>query len=285
MLFKANASPQEESVPSSLGSVAVVPKNRPFAPPRELRRPVWYDPWKVAVEFCACLLMLVLAAPIVLLAALLVKLTSRGPAFYTQTRLGLGGREYPIYKLRTMFHNCERQSGARWSTAGDPRITWLGRWLRRTHIDELPQLWNVLRGEMSLVGPRPERPEFIPHLEEALPLYHLRREVRPGVTGLAQVQLAPDTDLESVRRKLAYDLYYVQNRSPWLDLQLLAATAIHVLGVPYALIGKFLLLPGSRRIEVLYRNLSAGHGTADRTDSAVNLQADTVVDMKMATCV
>jgi lipopolysaccharide/colanic/teichoic acid biosynthesis glycosyltransferase len=285
MLLKANASPKKESIPSTSGLAAPITKRPPFVPRIEPRRPAWYDPCKVAVEFCACLAMLVLAAPIILLAALLVKLTSRGPAFYTQTRLGLGGREYTIYKLRTMFHNCERQSGVRWSTAGDPRITPLGRWLRRTHIDELPQLWNVLRGEMSLVGPRPERPEFIPHLEVALPLYHLRRDVRPGVTGLAQVQLPPDTDLESVRRKLAYDLYYVQNRNPWLDLQLLAATAIHVLGVPYALIGKCLLLPPSEQIEQLYSSLSAGHRMASATDSAVNLQADTVVDMKMATCI
>ena len=105
---------------------------------------------------------------------------SRGPAFYTQTRLGMGGREYTIYKLRSMFHECERQSGACWSTTGDPRITPVGLWLLRTHIDELPQLWNVLRGEMSLVGPRAERPEFIPHLQQAFPLYRLRRAVRPG---------------------------------------------------------------------------------------------------------
>lgn len=282
MPLKANASPNKESVQSSLGAI---PENPPSETHSQPGRPVWYDPWQVAVEFSACLAMLILAAPIILLAALLVKLTSRGPAFYTQTRLGLGGREYTIYKLRTMFHNCERQSGARWSTAGDPRITWLGRWLRRTHVDELPQLWNVLRGEMSLVGPRPERPEFIPHLEEALPLYHLRREVRPGVTGLAQVQLPPDTDLESVRRKLAYDLYYVYNRNPWLDFQLLVATGIHVLGVPYAVIGQVLFLPSSARIEQLYRSLSAGHSTATRADSVVNIQADTVVDMKMVPCV
>lgn len=250
-----------------------------------LRRPVWYDTLKAVVEFCVCLVMLIVAAPVILLAAALVKLTSRGPAFYTQTRLGLGGREYTIYKLRSMFHECERQSGARWSTAGDPRITPLGRWLRRTHVDELPQLWNVLRGDMSLVGPRPERPEFIPHLEEALPLYHLRRGVRPGVTGLAQVQLPPDTDLESVRRKLAYDLYYVQNTNPLLDLQLLAATAIHVVGVPYSLIGKILLLPSSEKIERLYRSLSVEHGSPCRTtDSAVTNPEATVVDMKMATC-
>jgi lipopolysaccharide/colanic/teichoic acid biosynthesis glycosyltransferase len=285
MLLKANAFSKKESVLSTLDLVTAIAEDPPAELHFEPRRLAGYDSWKVAIEFCACLVMLALAAPIILLASLLVKLTSRGPAFYTQTRLGLGDREYTIYKLRTMFHNCERQSGARWSTAGDPRITWLGRWLRRTHIDELPQLWNVLRGEMSLVGPRPERPEFIPHLEKALPLYRLRRAVRPGVTGLAQVQLPPDTDLESVRRKLAYDLYYVHNGSPWLDLQLLAATAIHVLGVPYALIGKILFLPSSQRIEQLYQDLSVGHGAADSADSAVNDSASPLVDMKMAPCV
>jgi lipopolysaccharide/colanic/teichoic acid biosynthesis glycosyltransferase len=231
-------------------------------------------------------MLLVLAAPIILLAAVLVKLTSRGPVFYTQTRLGLDGREYIIYKLRSMFHNCERHSGACWSTAGDPRITPVGRWLRRLHIDELPQLWNVLRGDMSLVGPRPERPEFIPHLEEALPLYRLRRAVAPGVTGLAQVQLPPDTDLESVRRKLAYDLYYVYNGNPWLDLQLLAATAIHVMGVPYSLIGKFLFLPRSEKVERVYQSLTLEHSTpCQAADSTVtNAAAGSVVDVEMATC-
>jgi lipopolysaccharide/colanic/teichoic acid biosynthesis glycosyltransferase len=249
-----------------------------------LRRPIWYGPCKTVLEFCACLMMLVLAAPIILLAAVLVKLTSRGPAFYTQTRLGLDGREYIIYKLRSMFHNCERNSGACWSTAGDPRITPVGRWLRRLHIDELPQLWNVLRGDMSLVGPRPERPEFIPHLEGALPLYRLRRAVLPGVTGLAQVQLPPDTDLESVRRKLAYDLYYVYNGNPWLDLQLLAATAVHVVGVPYSLIGKFLFLPRTETVERVYQSLTLEHSTPCQADSTVTTPAGSVVDVEMATC-
>jgi lipopolysaccharide/colanic/teichoic acid biosynthesis glycosyltransferase len=247
-----------------------------------VRRTVWYDPYKAVVEFCASLLMLVLAAPVVLLGAALVKLTSRGPAFYTQTRLGLDGREYTIYKLRSMFHNCERQSGACWATAGDPRITPVGRWLRRTHIDELPQLWNVLRGDMSLVGPRPERPEFIPHLEEALPLYRMRRAVRPGVTGLAQIQLPPDTDLESVRHKLAYDLYYVQNCSPWLDLQVVAGTAIYVLGMPFALICKVLSLPSSETVERAYENSSARPSTPCQPDSGVTNPARPVVEMEIA---
>src|SRR5262249_14297707 len=140
---------------------------------------------------------------------------------------------FRIYKLRTMTHNCEKISGARWSTPGDTRITWLGRFLRRTHLDELPQLWNVLKGDMSLVGPRPERPEFLPELERAVPRYRERLHVKPGVTGLAQVQLPADVDVASVRRKVAYDLHYIRRLGFWLDLRLIACTALRVLGFPY----------------------------------------------------
>ena len=151
-----------------------------------------------------------LAAPLILLAMALVKLTSRGPAIYRQVRAGLGGRPFTIYKIRTMAHDCEARTGPVWATADDPRVTPLGRFLRRSHLDELPQLWNVLRGEMSLVGPRPERPEFVAQLQRAIPDYRRRLQVPPGVTGLAQVQLPPDTDLAGVRRKLVYDLYYIR---------------------------------------------------------------------------
>src|SRR5262249_31123587 len=192
----------------------------------------WYAGVKPVVDFLLALTLLVLTAPLILLAALAIKLTSRGPVFYTQTRLGRYGNPYKIYKLRTMTHNCEQQSGAQWSTVGDPRVTRVGRFLRRTHIDELPQLWNVLRGDMSLIGPRPERPEFVPSLEKELPRYRERLQVRPGVTGLAQVQLPPDTDLNSVRRKLAYDIYYAERANLWLDVRLFLATALHVAGVP-----------------------------------------------------
>ena len=130
------------------------------------------------------------------------------------------GRPFTLFKIRTMAHDCEKASGARWSTPGDPRITRVGAFLRKTHLDELPQLWNVLRGDMSLVGPRPERPEFTPLLEQVVPHYRDRLAVRPGVTGLAQVQLPADTDLDSVRRKLAYDLYYIRHLNGWLDLRL-----------------------------------------------------------------
>jgi lipopolysaccharide/colanic/teichoic acid biosynthesis glycosyltransferase len=221
----------------------------PFVPPR---KPL-YEACKLAGEFVFAAVLLALTAPVLLLAALLVKLTSRGPAFYAQTRVGKGGRPFTLYKLRTMRHDCEKESGARWSTPGDPRITRVGAFLRKTHLDELPQLWNVLRGDMSLVGPRPERPEFTPALERALPHYRDRLAVRPGVTGLAQVQLPPDTDLASVRRKLSYDLYYVRYRSLWLDLRLIACTAVHVLGVPYRALCLLFVMPRPAAVEHAYR--------------------------------
>jgi lipopolysaccharide/colanic/teichoic acid biosynthesis glycosyltransferase len=212
-----------------------------------------YAGLKGVAEFGVALVLLVLGAPLILLAGLLVKLTSRGPMLYSQTRLGRFGRPYRIFKIRTMAHNCESTSGAKWSTEGDPRITRVGRFLRKTHLDELPQLWNILRGEMSLVGPRPERPEFIPQLEQAIPRYRERLLVRPGVTGLAQVQLPADTDLASVRRKLAYDLYYVQEVGLGLDLRIVAATALKVVGVRFDAMRMLCRLPSRDRVEAAYR--------------------------------
>ena len=169
----------------------------------------WYPSCKRAVEFAVALILFLLTLPLTALAMLLVKVTSRGPVLYSQTRLGRHGRPFTVYKIRSMTYGAESLTGACWSKPGDSRITPVGRWLRRTHIDELPQLWNVLRGDMGLIGPRPERPEFVPQLEQAIPLYRKRLLVRPGVTGLAQVQLPPDTDLASDRRKIVYDLYYI----------------------------------------------------------------------------
>lgn len=191
-----------------------------------------YEPMKTVLDVGLGFLLLLACAPLILVAALAVRVTTPGPAFYTQTRVGKGGRLFKIYKLRTMYHNIERVSGIRWSTAGDSRITTLGRFLRRTHIDELPQLINVLRLEMSLVGPRPERPEIIPVLEEAIPNYRDRLRVRPGVTGLAQLRLPADTDIPGVRRKLSYDVHYIRALGPWLDLCLVACTALKMAGIP-----------------------------------------------------
>jgi lipopolysaccharide/colanic/teichoic acid biosynthesis glycosyltransferase len=217
----------------------------PIAGPRKS----WYLGVKVTADVLAALVLLVVTAPLILLAALLVKLTSSGPAFYTQTRVGRKGRLFTIYKLRTMIHNCESLTGPRWSIPGDPRITWVGRVLRLSHLDELPQLLNVLRGEMSLIGPRPERPEFVPELDKALPSYRGRLAVRPGVTGLAQVNLPADTDLNSVRRKLSCDLYYIQNLSFWLDLRILLCTVLYAVGMPFRISRKLLRIPAAHTFD------------------------------------
>jgi lipopolysaccharide/colanic/teichoic acid biosynthesis glycosyltransferase len=200
-------------------------------------------------------------APAIALAALFVKLTSRGPAFYLQTRVGRYGKLYTMYKLRSMVHNCERFSGACWAKANDPRVTAVGWILRKLHIDELPQLWNVLKGEMSLIGPRPERPEFLHELETAVPHYRLRLMALPGITGLAQVQLPPDTDLESVRCKLPHDLYYVRHASPWLDMRIYFATVLHLFSAPVPLRRALLMLPHGE--ELLVQAEASGVDAAD----------------------
>jgi lipopolysaccharide/colanic/teichoic acid biosynthesis glycosyltransferase len=185
----------------------------------------WYRPWKRVADFILSLLLLVLLGPVICFTSLLIKLTSRGPAFYRQVRVGSNARPFAMLKLRTMIDNAEAQTGPVWSSGNDPRTTSLGRLLRKTHVDEFPQLFNVLLGHMSLVGPRPERPEFVASLEREVPGYRRRLEVQPGITGLAQLRLPPDTDIESVRRKIVLDLEYVRWVSPWLDLRLLVLTA------------------------------------------------------------
>jgi lipopolysaccharide/colanic/teichoic acid biosynthesis glycosyltransferase len=222
--------------------------------------PSWYAAGKVLLDYVIALLLLPLALPIILAAALLIKLTSRGPAFYLQTRVGLEGRRFKIVKLRTMVHDCERQSGIKWAGKHDVRVTRLGRVLRRTHIDELPQLFNVLLGQMSLVGPRPERPEVIKAkgLEQLVPGYSHRLRVKPGVTGLAQVQLPADSDLTSVRYKVVYDLYYVQHQGLHIDLRILFATVAKALGFKPQTLRRFFLLPGRQKLaEVFHQNLTA----------------------------
>jgi lipopolysaccharide/colanic/teichoic acid biosynthesis glycosyltransferase len=211
---------------------------------------------KYKLDFVLACALMGLTWPVILLAMVLIRLTSRGKAIYSQVRLGLDGKPFKIYKIRTMYRDCERLTGPRWSTQGDPRVTLIGRILRATHIDELPQLWNILRGEMSLVGPRPERPEIIVGLELAIPCYRDRLKVRPGVTGLAQVQLPPDTDMESVRRKVAYDLYYIERSTVGLDMRLILATALGIAQIPASRISSLLGIPDSEIVERAYRDRS-----------------------------
>jgi exopolysaccharide biosynthesis polyprenyl glycosylphosphotransferase len=168
----------------------------------------------------------VFAVPVMLLVGLAVAVTSRGPVLFRQERVGRGGRQFTMYKFRTMQVGAERATGPVLATENDPRVTWLGRFLRAARLDELPQLWNVLRGDMSFVGPRPERPEFVARYEEEIQGYAGRFKVRPGLTGYAQVNGEYHT---SAATKLKYDLAYIYNRSLWLDLRILSETAKVVL--------------------------------------------------------
>jgi len=218
-----------------------------------------YESIKSWLDMALASVMLLISAPIIVFCLLLVRLSSPGPWIYRQKRLGLGGKVFTIYKIRTMYQDSERDGVAIWSPPGDRRVTPIGRLLRLSHLDELPQLINVLKGEMSLVGPRPERPEFLDQLERALPDYRQRLTVRPGLTGLAQVQQPPDTDLSSVSRKLNFDLCYVEQMSLWLDVRVMFGTVLKCLGVPFSLIGRILQLPNPNanpRCESLLTNPS-----------------------------
>jgi lipopolysaccharide/colanic/teichoic acid biosynthesis glycosyltransferase len=198
-----------------------------LARPATRRWRAHHDDLKRPIELLLALVGLAISAPVLVVLGALVKLTSRGPAIYSQIRLGKGGRPFRILKLRTMVVAAEH-GGPCWSAVGDPRVTALGRFLRKTHLDELPQLWNVVRGEMSLVGPRPERPHFVAELRRQIPLYVRRLAVRPGLTGLAQVRHGYDQTIEDVQAKLAYDLEYIRDAGLGLDTRVLALTAVKI---------------------------------------------------------
>ena len=167
--------------------------------------------------------LLVLTLPLIVLFALLVKLDGGGPAFFRQTRIGLYGQPFQLIKLRSMRVDAEKD-GAKWADADDPRITRLGRFMRKVRIDELPQVWTVLKGQMSFVGPRPEVPQFVADLEDRLPYYAERHMVKPGITGWAQINYPYGASIEDSRHKLEYDLYYAKNYTPFLDLLILLQT-------------------------------------------------------------
>jgi sugar transferase (PEP-CTERM system associated) len=175
-------------------------------------------------DFVAALFGLVLTAPVLLLTAVAVRLDSPGPIFYRQQRVGLTGRLFTIWKFRSMCQGAEPAGVAQWAGENDVRITRVGRWLRKLRLDELPQLWNVLRGDMSLVGPRPERPEFVERLSEMSAFYPQRLVVRPGITGWAQIRAPYAATFEESLDKLSYDLYYVKNLSLALDASILMGT-------------------------------------------------------------
>ena len=186
---------------------------------------------KQVVDFLAAALLLTVTFPLTLLVAIAIKIDSPGPIFYSQVRTGLNGKKFKVYKFRSMYENAE-QMGVQWAQEKDPRITKIGRWLRLARIDELPQLWNILKGDMSLVGPRPERPEFDAQLRKEIPYYDVRYLVKPGITGWAQVCYPYGASIEDAYQKVAYDLYYIKNYSLLLD----AAIALKTIRV--VLLGK-----------------------------------------------
>jgi len=207
---------------------------------------------KRTIDVTLALLALVLLSPVFAAVAILVKLSSQGPVLYKQERVGLdrrlgnrrtesrpvtaerrngdrrrvesSGKLFEIYKFRSMVVDAEREGGPVWASPGDPRVTRIGRYLRLFRLDELPQLWNVLKGDMSIVGPRPERPHFVERFTNAIPRYRERLKVPPGITGLAQVLRAYDSSEEDVRLKTDYDNFYVNHRSMMLDLKIMAKT-------------------------------------------------------------
>ena len=198
----------------------------------------------VGVAVCGLIAM----APAIVVIGVLIKATSPGPIFYSQTRVGLdrraprgprhqsrreedlGGRVFTIWKFRSMRVDAEAPGVAVWAAESDPRITKIGAFIRKTRLDELPQLWNVVRGEMNVVGPRPERPSIFLSLRTLVESYHLRQRVKPGITGWAQINLAYDSSIEDVKKKVALDLEYIAARSLWLDLKIMASTIPVMIG-------------------------------------------------------
>lgn len=183
-----------------------------------------YEIAKGAFDFVAASLLIVLLFPLMVLIAVMVRATSPGPAIYRQVRLTKGGRKFTMFKFRTMRADAERTTGAVWATRKDPRVTRVGAILRKTRLDELPQLVNVVRGEMSLIGPRPERPEIASELVKVLPRFSKRLEVKAGITGLAQTYAGYASNYDDYRRKLALDIKYVRDRSVAMDAAILART-------------------------------------------------------------
>jgi len=183
-----------------------------------------YMAMKRGVDIVLSVVAILLLSPLFLITAILIKLTSKGPIFYFQERVGKDGELFNMFKFRTMKVDAEKGTGAVWAKKNDPRLIPIGGFLRKAHIDEIPQFINVLRGEMSVVGPRPERPVFVEQLKEQIPDYEKRLEVKPGITGLAQVWHRYDETIEDVRKKIKYDLLYIKKVCLWTDVMILLRT-------------------------------------------------------------
>lgn len=183
-----------------------------------------FQKFKRWFDITASAIGLVLASPLIAVTAGIIKLVSPGPVFFQQERVGKGGRIFKLYKLRTMRVDAEKESGPVWAQENDSRYITFGKIIRKAHLDELPQLWNVLRGEMSIIGPRPERPFFVQQLSKEIKDYNKRLRVKPGITGLAQVRQKYDETIADVRRKVKFDLLYVRRMCLWVDMRILALT-------------------------------------------------------------
>jgi exopolysaccharide biosynthesis polyprenyl glycosylphosphotransferase len=185
----------------------------------------FYDKLKDGLEFVFALFLFLFLLPVKIFIALLIKLTSKGPVIYKQVRIGKNNQQFILYKFRTMRQDAEKD-GPKWKASGDydPRFTFIGRILAKTHLDELPQLINILKGEVSFVGPRPERPEFVTVLEEKIPYYNVRHIIKPGITGWAQINYKYGASIDDTYEKLQYDIYYIKNRSIILDLAIILKT-------------------------------------------------------------
>lgn len=184
----------------------------------------WEQSTKRLIDVVVSLIVLIAGLPVWITFGIIIRLLSPGPSIYRQQRVGQHGKVFTMYKFRTMHTNAEAETGPVWARENDPRYTPFGRWLRKTRLDEVPQFWNVLKGDMSLVGPRPERPFFVAQLSEEIPLYNRRHRVKPGITGWAQVKWKYDECLEDVRQKVKFDLFYIENVSLRMDLKILFRT-------------------------------------------------------------
>lgn len=181
--------------------------------------------FKNALDYVGAFIAGIIALPVLILAAIMIKIADpKGPVIYTQIRVGLNGNLFTIYKLRSMYVDAEAKTGAMRAQSSDDRVIPICRWMRKSHVDELPQIYNILRGEMSLVGPRPERPELFKELTKIMPDFEKRLAVKPGLTGLAQIKNGYDVDDDSVKRKLAYDLHYIENMGVRMEFKLLLST-------------------------------------------------------------
>lgn len=190
---------------------------------------------KEGIERAVAAIAIVLLSPFFALCYLAVRLGSPGPAIFAQRRTGAGGKTFVMFKFRSMPHNIEQYTGKRWSPPGDRRVNLVGKFLRFTHLDELPQLYNVMRGDMSLIGPRPERPEFVSKLIDKVDGYARRHAIKPGITGLAQIFLPADVDVDSVRRKIIYDLVYLKYAGFSMDLQIAICTVFRMCGLRWGI--------------------------------------------------